>query len=1008
MTPWRTWLRTNRPARPRPDATRARLRLEALEDRTVPSTVWYVNASAAGAAPSGTSWSSAFTDLQSALGAAQAGDQIWVAQGTYKPTAGADRTASFALKDGVAVYGGFAGTETQLSQRDWAHHPTILSGAIGNAGGTTDNSADSYHVVTAANVGATALLEGFTITGGNANGSANDQGRGGGLFADHAAPTLGDLVFIGNAAGLGGGMADSGGAPSLTNVVFRNNTAQTGGALYNDGGSPTLMSATLNGNSGGLASVNGGSATITNSILWGDAGGEISGGATVSHSDVQGGATGTANINADPQFVDAAHGNLHLKPTSPAVDAGTNTGVWTTDLDGRPRPADGTNDGTAATDLGAFEYQPVVVQTLAPAVAQANPTNGATLHFQVVFSQPVTDFVASDVQLGGTAGATAVQVTGSGTTYDLAVTGMTHDGTVTVNIPADAAHDAAGDGNEAWTGTTNQVVYDATPPVTTASLTGTTGNAGWYKGPVQVTLAATDATSGIASTSYKIDGGAAQAYTSPFTVSSDGTHTITFFSVDHAGNTEATKTVSFKVDTTAPVTTANLAGSAGTAGWYKSPVQLTLTTTDATSGVASTSYRIDGGAAQTYTSPFTVSGAGTHTVTFFSSDKAGNVEATKSISFKIDATAPVTTSHLTGTAGLSGWYRSGVQVALAATDATSGVASTSYKIDGGAAHTYTVPFLVTGDGTHTVTFFSVDRAGNVESTKTVTVKIDTTPPGTTSYLYGLDGHNHQYSGDVRVVLASADPTSGVAATFFRVDNGAYALYHGDFFVRGVGQHQVTYYGVDKAGNVEPLRTVSFSIYALPPRLWVNGVPPVNLGTNLRLPVAGVTAAGATVAVTVTDVHGHKVSAATTADAHGLWSIPGMDVHGLADGTLTVSVTATATDGGHTTQVRSTTKSSQVVLDFLRQPSNTPVHHNLFTVVELRDGFGNEMGLSGQAVTLSLASPAPAGTLHGTVTVHTNALGQAEFHNLSIGTRGVYRLQAADGTATATSLPFRIT
>ena len=93
------------------------LRLEALEERSLPSATWYVNASATGS-NNGTSWANAYTDLQSALvNKAQSGDQVWVEQGTYKPTSGTDRTASFNIPDGVAVYGGFAGTETQLTQR---------------------------------------------------------------------------------------------------------------------------------------------------------------------------------------------------------------------------------------------------------------------------------------------------------------------------------------------------------------------------------------------------------------------------------------------------------------------------------------------------------------------------------------------------------------------------------------------------------------------------------------------------------------------------------------------------------------------------------------------------------------------------------------------------------------------------------------------------------------------------------------------------------------------------
>ncbi len=119
------------------------------------------------------SWINACT-LQTALTGAASGDEIWVAAGTYKPTAGTDRTVTFQLKNGVALYGGFAGTETARTQRNPAVNVTILSGDIDNNDSqtpiitdlttVTGNTTNSWHVVTGA-TGAT--LDGFTITAGN-------------------------------------------------------------------------------------------------------------------------------------------------------------------------------------------------------------------------------------------------------------------------------------------------------------------------------------------------------------------------------------------------------------------------------------------------------------------------------------------------------------------------------------------------------------------------------------------------------------------------------------------------------------------------------------------------------------------------------------------------------------------------------------------------------------------------------------------------------------------------
>ena len=132
----------------------------------------YVNAAANGA-NNGTSWQNVYTDLQAALAATTAGQQIWVAAGTYKPTAGTDRAISFQLKAGVAIYGGFAGGETALEQRDWQANVTVLSGDLlsNDSGpiyiifGNRSMEDNSYHVVTNDTASRSdVVLDGFTIT----------------------------------------------------------------------------------------------------------------------------------------------------------------------------------------------------------------------------------------------------------------------------------------------------------------------------------------------------------------------------------------------------------------------------------------------------------------------------------------------------------------------------------------------------------------------------------------------------------------------------------------------------------------------------------------------------------------------------------------------------------------------------------------------------------------------------------------------------------------------------
>jgi hypothetical protein len=276
---------------------------------------------------------------------------------------------------------------------------------------------------------------------------------------------------------------------------------------------------------------------------------------------VQGGWTGSGSndISQDPLFVDAKTGNLHLQPKSPAIDTGTNTYpatgpnlVPSFDLDGNPRPVDGGTGKGAITDMGAYEFQGLAVPTVSLASGQANPTNTSPLTFQVVFSMPVTGFTSSGVALSGPAGAT-VQVQGSGTTYNLTVSGMTQDGTVTVGINADAATDPYGN-QSAASAASSSVTYDTTPP--TAAIV-SEPTAFTYSTSAAFSLSGSDpvsngVASGVASLVYQLDRNAPVtvplASVSPsFTGLSQGQHTLTVCAIDNAGNKGAATSYSWVV-----------------------------------------------------------------------------------------------------------------------------------------------------------------------------------------------------------------------------------------------------------------------------------------------------------------------------------------------------------------------------------------------------------------------------------------------------------------------------
>ena len=204
----------------------------------------YVNQTASGK-KIGCDWENAFTDLQKALAEISAGTfsgvkEIWVTKGTYKPTNSTNRGATFQLLNGVSIYGGFAGNETQLSERNHSSaNTTILSGDIGIAG---DNSDNSYHVVTGSGTNNTAFMDGFSISGGNANdGNICPNACGGGLFNDDGSPTLKHLFIKDNTAVLGGGVMnwhDS--QPIIKESFINENNATDGGGIVNDGSHPVI------------------------------------------------------------------------------------------------------------------------------------------------------------------------------------------------------------------------------------------------------------------------------------------------------------------------------------------------------------------------------------------------------------------------------------------------------------------------------------------------------------------------------------------------------------------------------------------------------------------------------------------------------------------------------------------------------------------------------------------------------------------------------------------------
>jgi len=437
------------------------------------ATIYYVNAS--NPTPgSGTTWATAFTDLNQALAAlSSVFDQIWVAQGTYKPTTTTNRSATFMISKGIPIYGGFNGTETAYTQANPTAYPTILSGDIGVPGVPTDNS---YHVVTYESTSSNMTLDGFTITGGYADAgypvstTPSPNNTGGGflelsLTGEFNSPAISHCIFTSNFAVWGGGFGAYGdGGSTYFGIVycsFKNNSAWSGGAAaslgYNGVQSVSefdmctftnntsvssqgsaIAAMNTNGPSGNtmltqvfncvfydnpqpqlynLITSAQGSLQVYTSIIWNSVApytGPLYTGnnVLVDLCDLDLVTPISSNIDVDPQFTNPAGGDFHTPHCGPLVDQGFTTdgfNIGKFDPDGNKRLLG------PKTDIGLYESQ--VPPT--PAVTNATYCQYATASPLTATALAGNTLLWYTTSSGGTGSPTAPTpvTTSNGTTY---------------------------------------------------------------------------------------------------------------------------------------------------------------------------------------------------------------------------------------------------------------------------------------------------------------------------------------------------------------------------------------------------------------------------------------------------------------------------------------------------------------------------------------------------------------------------------------------------------------
>jgi hypothetical protein len=308
------------------------------------------------------------------------------------------------------------------------------------------------------------------------------------------------------------------------------------------------------------------------------------------------------------------------------------------------------------------------------------------------------------------------------------------------------------------------VKRDATPPAIHVAQSPAANPAGWNKSDVTATFTCSDGGSGVATCP------------SPVTFAEGAAQGGTVAATDAAGNSSSLTFDGINVDETAPWLIGSATSAPNAAGWYSGDVTIHWTCNDGLSGIAGSCPADD---------LITSAGEGL-TATESVTDKAGNTTLATSDPVKIDRTRPITTISAP-----SGWMNSGVTVTLAATDDLSGVAATYTSLDGGPAQSGD-NVQITSEGVHSLAYWSVDNAGNVEVPRTVNVMIDATAP-TVTYIGNLGSYGLLDS--VAITCTAADNVGGSGLASNTCANAS-----GPAWSFGAGSHSLSASATDHAGN----------------------------------------------------------------------------------------------------------------------------------------------------------------------------------------------------------------
>lgn len=350
---------------------------------------------------------------------------------------------------------------------------------------------------------------------------------------------------------------------------------------------------------------------------------------------------------------------------------------------------------------------------------------------------------------------------------------------------------------------------DLNPPNTTCTLSGTKGKNGWNTSDVTVTLNATDGNGiGVNYIWLSADQESWSKFTSPFVynITSDGITTIYYYAEDRLGHVEAMKSTTIKVDKTPPALIPYTSIAVNSEGWYNANLTVYANATDHMSGIANV----------TPISTIITREGQSNSAYFKAIDNAGNTAEKSVTGINLDRTTPNTTIALDGATGPNGWYASDVKVTFTVADAMGAVYDTMFSFDNANWQKYERQFTVPLDNTQ-VYYYTTDKAGYKETTKSKTIRIDRSLPDVTCTLSGTSDSPEWYSSNVTVTFNATDGgPSGLNLANYSL-NGYYWKPLETVTLSDDGVYNLQYKVMDNAGNLVTGEKM-FGILKTPPRV----------------------------------------------------------------------------------------------------------------------------------------------------------------------------------------------